>query len=135
LQGRRKQADARGFAGLQPRLTEQKRRVKKAPEKRQEEMTPKRIQRRRTKGWKMPPGTVYVGRPTKYGNPFKIGDPHPVFSVPMDAEDVCKMYEWGMVNVKPDLSELRGKNLACWCKEGDPCHADVLLRLANEAKP
>lgn len=31
-------------------------------------------------------------------------------------------------------ANLRGKNLACWCKQGDPCHADVLLKLAN-AKP
>lgn len=38
---------------------------------------PKRIQRKRTKGWKMPEGTVYVGRPTQWGNPFAVGSPHP----------------------------------------------------------
>jgi hypothetical protein len=32
----------------------------------------------------------------------------------------------------PDPSELRGKNLACWCKPDQPCHADVLLELAND---
>lgn len=30
-----------------------------------------------------------------------------------------------------DLSELRGKNLACWCRMGESCHADVLLEMAN----
>jgi hypothetical protein len=34
-----------------------------------------------------------------------------------------------------DLHELRGKNLACWCREGEPCHADVLLELANAPRP
>lgn len=35
---------------------------------------PKRIQRKRTKGWRMPEGAIYVGRPTKWGNPAKVGD-------------------------------------------------------------
>lgn len=35
---------------------------------------PRRIQRKRTKGWKMPENTVYVGRPTKWGNPWRVGD-------------------------------------------------------------
>ncbi|QDM57132.1 hypothetical protein SEA_WHACK_69 [Rhodococcus phage Whack] len=34
---------------------------------------PKRIQRKRTKGWKMPENAVYVGRPSRFGNPFKVG--------------------------------------------------------------
>lgn len=92
----------------------------------------KRIQRKRTKGWRMPGGAVYVGRNTRYGNPFRIGEPHPVSGVPMDAEDVCQMYAWGMVNVKPDLSDLRDKDLVCWCSLDQPCHADILLKLANE---
>lgn len=37
-------------------------------------MTPKRIQRKRSKGWRMPEGAVYVGRPTKWGNPFCVVD-------------------------------------------------------------
>lgn len=40
-------------------------------------MTPQRIQRKRTKGWKMPENTVYVGRPSKWGNPFTIGKKNP----------------------------------------------------------
>lgn len=40
-------------------------------------MIPRRIQRRRTKGWTMPPGAIYVGRPTKWGNPFVVGEMQP----------------------------------------------------------
>ena len=38
------------------------------------QVTPIRIQRKRTKGWRMPPNTVYVGRPSKWGNPFNSGN-------------------------------------------------------------
>jgi len=94
-------------------------------------MRPKRIQRKRVLGWRMPENTVYVGRPTKWGNPF-IGD------------DAIKKYEemimFKMLDgdaFKKELLELKGKNLACWCplfdKNGLPikCHADILLELAN----
>lgn len=96
---------------------------------------PKRIQRKRTKGWRMPTGAVYVGRPTKWGNPFKIGAPHPVFGAPMDAEDARDLYELSLPDDLLDqLDELKGKDLCCWCRLDQPCHADVLLRLANENK-
>lgn len=96
---------------------------------------PKRIQRKRTRGWRMPAGAVYVGRPTKWGNPFKIGAPHPIFGVPMDAKDVVDLYELSLSERQLDqLGELTGKNLCCWCRLDQPCHADVLLRLANENK-
>ena len=106
-------------------------------------MTPKRIQRKRTRGWKMPPNTVYVGRPTKWGNMYKIGNPYPyIHDIKMDAEDAVQLFEllWRGIAVErgynPDewLSELRGKDLACWCSLDQPCHADVLLRLANEVE-
>lgn len=89
--------------------------------------TPKRIQRKRTKGWRMPPNTVYVGRPTKWGNPFKVGVCGTVENC-FDAFRITAPY----FDVTDDIEELRGKNLACWCKLGEPCHADVLLELANE---
>ena len=80
---------------------------------------PIRIQRKRTKGWRMPPNTVYVGRPTKWGNPFKT----------------VKQYKETLVYTGGFISEikkkLKGKNLACWCPLDQPCHADVLLRIAN----
>jgi hypothetical protein len=94
---------------------------------------PKRIQRRRTKGWKMPLGVVYVGRPTKWGNPFRVD-----FST--SREQCCQYFRAAIVNPKmagndmPSLAqvmELRGKDLACWCRLDQPCHADVLLEIAN----
>ena len=84
---------------------------------------PERIQRKRTKGWKMPPNTVYVGRPTNWGN-FALDGSVESFRrfVCEDASDAWK----GRVRI-----DLRGKNLACWCPLDQPCHADVLLELAN----
>lgn len=98
----------------------------------------KRIQRKRTKGWRMPPGTVYVGRPSKWGNPFRAHDgacDHPDCDghAPATAADaVSAFWRW----VTPEYGErarreLRGKDLACWCPLDAPCHADVLLKLAN----
>jgi hypothetical protein len=99
---------------------------------------PKRVQRKRTKGWRMPPNTVYVGRPTKWGNPYVVG--HIIFNNAGDcitAELAVEMYErYLRFSIKRRggdfLNALRGKDLACWCPLDSPCHADVLLRLANE---
>ena len=93
---------------------------------------PRRIQRKRTRGWKMPPNTVYVGRPTSWGNPWIVGNGY-------DAAAVVELYRMWLVGIynatalppTPDLRPLRGKHLACWCRIGNPCHADVLLELAN----
>ena len=97
-------------------------------------MSPKRIQIKRTKGWRKPANTVYIGRPTKWGNPFRIGPG-------MDARtSVARYREWLNGKRRLDIdpprkgdikAELRGKNLACWCKVGAPCHGDVLLKIAN----
>jgi hypothetical protein len=113
---------------------------------------PKRIQRKRTKGWRMPPGAVFVGRPTAWGNPFTIaacieagyaGSEAEARTVCVDAfRDWLKGDGWA-AGISPDwtkrraallegLPELRGKDLACWCPvDGWPCHADVLIELAN----
>lgn len=104
---------------------------------------PERIRRKRTKGWRMPPNTVYVGRPTKWGNPFIVG--REIVRERMepgggqksvtvaDADHAVRLYRRFL---SPRLRivaewELRGKNLACWCPLDQPCHADVLLELAN----
>ena len=97
---------------------------------------PKRVQRRRTKGWRMPPNTVYVGRPTKWGNPFKVGE------IAADKETAVQAFRLlltqpGSTRVAyPTLeeikSELSGKDLACFCSLDEPCHADILLELANQ---
>lgn len=93
---------------------------------------PKRIQRKRTKGWKMPPGVVYVGRPTKWGNPFKVGVFDDGWGKVLTAQDCVEAYEaWLNSGEFGDVRELRGKDLACFCPLDQPCHADVLLRLAN----
>jgi len=121
-------------------------------------MMPKRIQRKRTKGWKMPEGAIYVGRPTKWGNPFYhaarfvgietalscykecaegIFDPSHFKTMPdgpfhvacVDAEDWIAQFRDGPA--EEIKRELRGKDLACWCAADQPCHADVLLEIAN----
>ena len=101
-----------------------------------ETVMPKRIQRKRTKGWKMPPNTVYVGRQSQWGNPYRVGslshdDPPHILTI----QDCLELFEYYTVPELIDdglLEILRGKNLACWCKIGESCHADVLLRLANK---
>lgn len=86
---------------------------------------PVRVQRKRTKGFRMPAGVIYVGRPGKWGNPF----------VGKVSEQVLSDYRQHiLIQVtigELDLAELRGKDLACWCPLSSPCHADVLLELAN----
>ena len=102
---------------------------------------PIRIQRKRMKGWRMPPNTVYVGRPTKWGNPFKreLGAT-PMFLVVQFkrwlGSALTKRCSHAMLMQRErllrDLPELRGKDLACWCPLDQPCHADVLLEIAND---
>lgn len=105
-------------------------------------MRPVRIQRKRTKGWRMPPNTVYVGRPTIYGNPFAGGlDAAASFRMWWDSRGNTVSPLFGMFPDRMDMlmgamfqtepHPLRGKNLACWCPLGLPCHADVLLEIAN----
>ncbi len=99
---------------------------------------PDRVQLSRAKGWRMPPNTVSVARPGPWGNPFRIGDEILGRSVP-DAEAAVGHFRAMLADPElraavggypQDLSPLRGKHLACWCS-GQPCHADVLLELAN----
>lgn len=108
---------------------------------------PQRIQRKRTSGWRMPKGAVYVGRPSKWGNPFTRGrvgcgclDPsectHRDFVYTLVSDPVEAFRRWAEAWTNPkglrsQLHELRGKDLACWCPLDQPCHADVLLKLAN----
>lgn len=153
---------------------------------------PKRIQRRRTAGWTMPDGAVYVGRPTRFGNPFayrdqsrglvRYGPQHlerfgrawdyegrisahgASHDVWFSDDDVVETYvRWatraevvelyrltltaptpGMLAAYPSRGgrflrvtvedvrrELAGRDLACWCRADRPCHADVLLAIAN----
>lgn len=103
----------------------------------------KRIQRKRTKGWKMPVNTKYVGRPTKWGNPFRVDD--------LGAKEAVCLYKECLLNnsityyyfdeieariqydrfkwMAENLDQLRGYNLACFCNINEPCHVDVLIEL------
>lgn len=92
---------------------------------------PQRIQRKRTKGWRMPQGAVYVGRPTKFGNPFPA-------IIQTRRIAVARFKDWMPEGLREQVkAELKGKDLACWCPLTDrhgltvPCHADVLLEIAN----
>ena len=127
---------------------------------------PCRIQLRRTRGWRMPPNTVKVtrGPGMRWGNPWVVG-----YSFVHTNADAVRLFRGAVIGIrfadgsfaKPQAhpesligriisdapKELRGKNLACWCrlcdahKDGkplgekchdcDPCHADVLLEIAN----
>lgn len=123
---------------------------------------PIRIQRRRTFGWRAPQHAVYVGRPTRFGNPFRVAhDPQTkgwhvaaknglaVGTFPTDAEarryatDAYRTWITSPEQV-PLLTLARqllhGRDLTCWCPlpepgEPDHCHAAVLLKLASDIEP
>lgn len=92
---------------------------------------PVRIQRERTKGWKMPEGAVYVGRPTKWGNPYRLTPDKSLGQIVREYREMISGNLWTSLT-KPEIKEqLRGKDLVCWCPLDRPCHADVLLEIAN----
>lgn len=81
----------------------------------------------------IPPDAVYVGRPNKWGNPFKIGDldDEGHYITRQQSIDHYLMWITGKLDRKElDIGELKGKDLVCWCAPL-PCHADILLELAN----
>lgn len=128
-------------------------------------MTPKRIQRLRTKGWRMPEGARYVGRPGKWGNPYAmvgfrdgVGDDAFKVWVPEDQHtqtffargdhsgptprdrasafvvELFRTHWLPLADLGQLRAELAGKDLACWCPIGQPCHADELIKIANETR-
>lgn len=117
-------------------------------------MSTKRIQRTAGAGWRMPEGAVYVGRPTKWGNPYVeqavVASPALLFvkSWVTGKAHAVELYErwiagdvgvplsgWNRHRTAPTHEEIRaelaGHDLACWCPLDQPCHADVLLRIAG----
>jgi hypothetical protein len=91
---------------------------------------PKRIQLKRVKGWRKPPGAVVCARPSIWGNPYKVEQ--------WGQEGAVKAFEawleWhpngrAMAHFAKEI--LRGKDLCCWCRLDQPCHVDALLRAAN----
>lgn len=110
---------------------------------------PIRIQRSRKHKQVIPNGLpiVYVGRPSKWGNPFKVGEAiwNPksetvALITPKNIEECVELFKIYMEKglkeketwMSKDLHELESKNLSCWCKVGAKCHADILLELANK---
>lgn len=92
---------------------------------------PKRIQLSRKRGWRMPLNTVMVSRPSRWGNPFKTNG----YEHGKRQEVVNRFAEmvFGDDEYKAEIKRwLRGKNLACWCPLNQPCHAEILLKIANE---
>jgi len=113
-----------------------------------EAATPIRVQLNRKKGWRMPANTVKVDRSTIWGNPFRVGIVTPVGDEPgcTSVAQAVRLFRKMLETRQADIERhhqffvfthlriqtaLRGKNLACWCKPGAPCHADVLLEIAN----
>lgn len=135
-------------------------------------MSPVRVQRKRTKGWRKPPGSIYVGRGSRWGNPYVVGEaqvrmpaldgsewehegrlhktsgeknfyctgtdagglPVGIWHQVEDATagQCVQMYrDWIAYSADAVRAELAGKDLACWCQLTEPCHADVLLEIAN----
>lgn len=120
---------------------------------------PVRIQRKRSKAWRMPEGAIYVGRPSMWGNPFTEANAREVGYISiLDTPELTREFltqcfrdwltdagtrrgrDWWQgpesdrrkSAIAGSLSELRGRDLCCWCPLDQPCHADVLLELAND---
>lgn len=122
---------------------------------------PRRIQLRRTRGWQMPADTVKVDRTTRWGNPYDVREYGSELALHLFESTACGCWSkvaihgvdeetlvqahaahcaWlrrlGGNPVERAQTELRGRNLACWCPlpalgEDDECHAAILLRIAN----
>jgi hypothetical protein len=107
---------------------------------------PERIQQRRTKGWRMPENARGVARPSKWGNPYRVGDVVLVEG-PWRGQNVTieydvtpalavELYRQRFIHDAAEIrEELAGLDLACFCAPGQPCHADVLLEIANATPP
>ena len=93
----------------------------------------------------MPANTIYVGRGSKFGNPYVVGGTfrvvggkgtrYGVFTrkVALMLFEECALDPLlGTIKREDVVKKLRGKNLACWCPLKQPCHADILLKIANE---
>lgn len=111
-----------------------------------------RIQLSRAMGWRLPPNTVSIARPGRWGNPYRVAVFGRQLALELYRESLhgywspgnvahlsdelaaqayrCHCALRGRLQIYP-VSTLRGTNVACWCKLSEPCHGDVLLALAN----
>jgi hypothetical protein len=103
---------------------------------------PQRIRLSRAKGWRKPAGAIVVTRPTKWGNPYKVGESVHVGpawagrdTIVRDRAHAVELYRAWLFNQRRAdylIPELAGHDLCCWCPLDQPCHADVLLDIANQ---
>ena len=116
---------------------------------------PQRIQRKRTKGWRAadastnPNGYVFVGRGSGYGNSWKIGAtgwtvlpggwidrrPHEPLTRQQAIDSFINARTHDVTFLRRIRKDLAGKDLMCWCRLDQACHADWLLEVANSEKP
>lgn len=83
-------------------------------------------------GWKTDDQFVYIGRGSVWGNPFRMGDIHPVAKRPMTRDDVCDLYlHHALPNVRAMLHLIKGKTLVCFCHPSR-CHGHLLAKAADE---
>ena len=116
-------------------------------------MKPKRIQRKRSKGWRKPEGAIIVDRTSRYGNPFRVGHRYRYVLLlalmgfkgkdltngvfVKDNAHAVELYR-KMINIfqakkrKQYFESFRGKDIVCFCKVDEPCHGDVILKEANK---
>lgn len=109
-----------------------------------------RLQRSRKKGTRTPPGAIYVGRPTRWGNPFMVARFGHMKAInlhrawlhgriaalslerlgfcPVEIDALFRM----RARVLTEIHALAGHSLTCWCPLTSPCHADLLLHLAAQ---
>ena len=90
---------------------------------------PRRLKLSRQKGARLPQGAVVVARPTKWGNPYRPDKMTRAQAVANYRRDLLagKL----KVSVADARRELAGRDLACWCPLDGPCHANVLIEIAN----
>lgn len=112
---------------------------------------PQRIRLRRTKGWRKPEVAVVVARPSRWGNPYRVEDKAITYEgmllwsgfrdTQAATAHAVRAFRWQIIH-HPNVTgygltdvreQLGGHDLACWCPHDHPCHADVLLELANGA--
>lgn len=111
-------------------------------------MRPKRVQRKRTKGWKKPEDAIDVTRPSIFGNPYKVGDLVALnrsnksgergYAAITVTEENCLLFFriWAQYLIRTSPSRirevLRDHDLMCWCPPEKACHADIWLDLVND---
>lgn len=106
---------------------------------------PERVQRRRTAGWRAPEDAVYVGRGSRWGNPWKVGStgwtvlpggwidrrPHDPLTREQAVDSFRNAHTHDVEYLRDIREQLAGRDLMCWCRLDQVCHADWLLEVAT----